>query len=113
MPVIALGDGFAHIIGGGVFVFPSDFGPLNFFGFGGEDDVEGVFGIVSHHQGDFGTIEIGVGEDEFVGAGSEVEVEIAIEAGLTEFGAIAIEDLHQGKGRFCGIYHQAGNLGLR
>ena len=70
VPVIPLGDGFAHVFSRGVFVFSDNFSPLNFLGFWGEDDIEGVFGVVSHHQGDFGAVEIGVGEDEFVGAGS-------------------------------------------
>ena len=66
MPIIALGDGFAHVFSRGIFVFSDDFSPLNFLGFWGEHDVEGVFRVVSHNQWDFRTVEIGVGEYEFV-----------------------------------------------
>ena len=96
MPIIALGDGFSHVVGRGVFVLLADLCALEFLGFGREDDVEGVFGPVSHHHGDFGAIKIGVGENEFVGTGSEVEVEIPIEARLSEFRPIAVKNLYHG-----------------
>ena len=112
MPIIALGDGFSHIVGRGVFVFLADLCALEFFGFGREDDVEGVFGPVSHHHGDFSAIKIGVGENEFVGTGSEVEVEIPIEAGLSEFRPISVKNLYHWQRRMGGIHDQSSDLGL-
>ena len=112
VPEIALGDGFSHIIGGGVFVFAADFGALYFLGFWNEDDVEGVFGLRCDQGGDFYAVEIGVGKNEFIGTGAEVEVEIPIEAGLSELGPIAVKNLYHGQRCTRGIYHNANDLGF-
>lgn len=50
-----------------------------------------------------------MGENEFVGAGFQSQIEVSIQSGLAHFSAGAIKDLYHGKGRRSGINHQAND----